>query len=178
MLSRISIATISSFGAYTDVGIFENLTAFAPTFATIAPLSVVPIPSYSKLNVSEPADVVSTRSPFVNAATYTLSPSTAKLNEFIDLTEKGLVYHIYDTDTEPMIKIKEFMALYRIVDIKLRMLKVSELKKIMGFPDEYVLIGKQSEKKKYIGNAVEVNMARVLCESLVESLQTFNTKTA
>lgn len=101
-----------------------------------------------------------------------------KLNEFIDITEKGIVYHIYDTDTEPMIKIKEFMAFYGIVDIKLRMLKVSELKKIMGFPDEYVLIGKQSEKKKYIGNAVEVYMARVLCESLVESLEAFNKKVA
>lgn len=44
-----------------------------------------------------------------------------------------------------------------------------ELKKIMGFPEDYVLIGTQAEQKKYIGNAVEVNMSRALCESLCES---------
>lgn len=92
------------------------------------------------------------------------------LHDFITMTDKGLVYHIYDTDTEPMKQIKEFMALYNIVDIKVRMLKVSELKRIMGFPDDYVLVGSQADQKKFIGNAVEVNMARVLCEAIVEKL--------
>ncbi|MBQ6378445.1 MAG: DNA cytosine methyltransferase [Prevotella sp.] len=47
----------------------------------------------------------------------------------------------------------------------------------MGFPDTYVLIGTQAEQKKYIGNAVEVNMSRVLCEALCEALDhKFNTK--
>ena len=49
-----------------------------------------------------------------------------------------------------------------------KMLRIGELKRIMGFPDDYVLIGTQAEQKKYIGNAVEVNMARVLCEALVK----------
>ena len=35
-------------------------------------------------------------------------------------------------------------------------------------PTDYVLVGNQSEQKKYIGNAVEVNMARQLCEALAE----------
>ena len=81
------------------------------------------------------------------------------------------MYQIYDTDSETMKQIKEFMALYNIVDIKVRMLKVAELKKIMGFPEDYVLVGTQSEQKKYIGNAVEVNMARVLCEALCHQLK-------
>ena len=55
-------------------------------------------------------------------------------------------------------------------DIKMRMLKVSELKAIMGFPKDYVLVGTQAEQKKYIGNAVEVNMSRCLCEALAESV--------
>ena len=46
-----------------------------------------------------------------------------------------------------------------------------ELKKIMGSPEDYVLIGSQADQKKFIGNAVEVNMARVLCEALVSKLQ-------
>jgi len=100
------------------------------------------------------------------------------LHDFITMTDKGLVYHIYDTDSEPMKQIKEFMALYNIVDIKVRMLRVGELKKIMGFPEDYVLIGTQAEQKKYIGNAVEVTMARVLCEALCNTLLTMQRKVA
>lgn len=43
-------------------------------------------------------------------------------------------------------------------------------KRIMGFPSDYTLIGTQAEQKKFIGNAVEVNMARVLCEALCKTL--------
>lgn len=68
-------------------------------------------------------------------------------------------------------KVKQFMAAYGIVDIRMRMLKISELKRIMGFPDSYILVGTQAEQKKYIGNAVEVNMSRVLCEALSRRLQ-------
>lgn len=45
---------------------------------------------------------------------------------------------IYQDDSETMIKIKEFMALYGISDIKMRMLKVSELKVIQGFPEDNI----------------------------------------
>ena len=62
------------------------------------------------------------------------------------------------------------MVLYQIVDVLMRMLKIPELMRIMGFPDNYVLIGNQSQKKKFIGNAVEVNMARVLCAALGRKL--------
>lgn len=61
---------------------------------------------------------------------------------------------IYEDDSETMIKIKEFMALYGISDIKMRMLKVQELKEIQGFPAEYKLYGNQSDQKKFIGNSV------------------------
>lgn len=71
-----------------------------------------------------------------------------------------------DADSPMTAKIKEFMAMYGIIDIKMRMLKIIELKKIMGFPEDYVLVGTQAEQKKYIGNAVEVNVARAWCESL------------
>ena len=40
----------------------------------------------------------------------------------------------------------------------------------MGFPADYTLIGTQAEQKKFIGNAVEVNMSRVLCEALCKRL--------
>lgn len=81
-------------------------------------------------------------------------------------------------DSPAMAKIKLFMSLYGIADIKMRMLKIIELKRIMGFSEDYVLIGSQADQKKFIGNAVEVNMARVLCEALVEKITTELLKTA
>ena len=79
---------------------------------------------------------------------------------------------IFEDDSPMTRKIKEFMAIYGIIDVKMRMLNISELKRIMGFPDNYILIGSQAQQKKYIGNAVEVNMSRVLCEALCEKLVT------
>lgn len=93
-----------------------------------------------------------------------------ELLPFIRQTDQGLVYEIYDTDSPMTKQIKEFMAMYCIVNITMRMLRVNELKRIMGFPEDYVLVGTQTEQKKFIGNAVEVNMARVLCEALVSRL--------
>ena len=58
-----------------------------------------------------------------------------------------------------------------IVDIKMRMLKIPELKKIMGFPEDYVLVGSQADQKKFIGNAVEVTIARRWCEALCARLK-------
>ena len=77
---------------------------------------------------------------------------------------------IFEDDSPMTKKIKEFMAMYGIIDIKMRMLNIQELKRIMGFPEDYTLIGTQAEQKKFIGNAVEVNMSRVLCEALSEKI--------
>lgn len=90
---------------------------------------------------------------------------------FIRIDGNVVIYEIYDTDSPMTVKIKEFMALYGILDIKMRMLKIPELKRIMGFPEDYVLIGTQADQKKFIGNAVEVTMARVLCEAVSRKLR-------
>lgn len=90
---------------------------------------------------------------------------------FIRIDGNVIIYEIYDTDSPMTVKIKEFMVLYGILDIKMRMLRIPELKRIMGFPENYVLIGTQAEQKKFIGNAVEVTMARVLCEAVSKKLR-------
>ncbi|HMM02006.1 MULTISPECIES: DNA cytosine methyltransferase [unclassified Dysgonomonas] len=91
---------------------------------------------------------------------------TDALPSFIRFENGIYIYEIYESDT-PMTKaIKEFMALYGIVDIKMRMLKIIELLRIMGFPEDYVLIGTQADQKKFIGNAVECTQAQVNGESL------------
>ena len=106
---------------------------------------------------------------------FTLIARMDKMPPYLVTAEDGVGIEVYDTDSPMTVKVKEFMALYGIIDIKMRMLNVGELKRIMGFPSDYALIGTQAEQKKYIGNAVEVNMARVLCEALCIKLsQTFN----
>ena len=90
---------------------------------------------------------------------------------FIVVSDTGEVtIEIYDTDSPMTVKIKEFMVLYSIVDITMRMLKETELKLIMGFPEDYKLIGTQADRKKFIGNAVEVTIARKWCEALCEEI--------
>ena len=111
----------------------------------------------------------------INKPCFTLIARMDKRPPYLVVTESGWVaIEIYYTDSLMTRKIKEFMALYGIVDIKMRMLKISELKRIMGFPTDYVLIGSQSNQKKFIGNAVEVNMARVLCSALARKLHELN----
>lgn len=95
-----------------------------------------------------------------------------KMPPYLVTAEKGEVFiEVYSTDSPMTAKIKEFMALYGIVDIKMRMLKIPELKKIMGFPEDYVLVGTQADQKKFIGNAVEVTIARAWCEALCCELE-------
>jgi DNA (cytosine-5)-methyltransferase 1 len=109
----------------------------------------------------------------IDSPCFTLIARMDKMPPYLITTEQGEVaVVIYESDSQVMRKIKEFMAIYGIVDIKMRMLNVSELKRIMGFGSDYTLIGTQTEQKKYIGNAVEVNMARVLCEALAKELNT------
>lgn len=97
---------------------------------------------------------------------FTLIARMDKMPPYLVTTKEGVGIAIFESDSPTTVKIKEFMALYGIVDICMRMLKVEELKRIMGFPTDYILVGTQSEQKKFIGNAVEVNMAKALVESL------------
>jgi len=101
---------------------------------------------------------------------FTLIARMDKMPPYLISTEKGIGIKVYGDDSPMTMKIKEFMAIYGIIDIKMRMLNIQELKRIMGFPEDYVLIGTVAEQKKFIGNAVEVNMSRVLCEALAERI--------
>lgn len=63
-----------------------------------------------------------------------------------------------------------FCALYGIVNITMRMLRISEMKRIQGFGDDYVLVGTQEEQKKYLGNAVVTQVATAMCEALAGAI--------
>ena len=102
---------------------------------------------------------------------FTLIARMDKMPPYIITTDQGeLGIAIHEKDSRMTIEIKKFMAMYGIIDVKMRMLNIQELKRIQGFPEDYILIGTQAEQKKFLGNAVEVNMSRVLCEALCEKL--------
>ena len=73
-------------------------------------------------------------------------------------------YGISENDSESMRKIKIFMHAYRLSDIKMRMLRINELKMIQGFSSDYYLAGNQNNQKKFIGNSVPPPMVKALIE--------------
>lgn len=83
-----------------------------------------------------------------------------------DLAEDSFCIPIYEDDSSVMVKIKKFMAQHGIVDIKMRMLKVDELILIQGFPKDYVLVGNQADRKKFIGNSVVPLVVKLWCEAM------------
>ena len=101
---------------------------------------------------------------------FTLIARMDKKPPYIVTAETGPAIALYKEDSPMTVKIKEFMALYGIRDICMRMLKIPELKRIMGFPEDYVLVGTQSEQKKYIGNAVETHVACAMATALAAEL--------
>ena len=102
----------------------------------------------------------------------------AELPNFFVWTENGLAIEVYESDSPMTVRIKEFMAVYGLADITMRMLRINELKLIMGFPADYILVGTQADQKKFIGNAVEVTIARKWCEALCASIKLLTAKTA
>jgi DNA (cytosine-5)-methyltransferase 1 len=80
---------------------------------------------------------------------------------------------IKEGDTEMMVKLKKLCQQLGISDVKMRMLKIVELLQIQGFPKDYKLIGSQADQKKFIGNAVEVNMAKAIAATTKESVNQY-----
>lgn len=91
--------------------------------------------------------------------------------DFIKLTDEGIVYEIYETDSEVVREIKIFMAENLIGDIRMRMLKVIELLKIQGFPHNYSLKGNTSDQKKFIGNSVVPVIPKKWAEAFAQHIE-------
>lgn len=86
---------------------------------------------------------------------------------------------ISETDTEVMIELKTYMKENGIADIFMRMLFVLELKRIQGFPDDYILHGNQTQQKEFIGNSVETGVVSSWLQSMAIEIGIYNTtKTA
>lgn len=168
-----SVVSTQFIDAYYGNGHEHSIDLPAPTVTTVDRFSLVTAdkfimnPQYSSSGGS------------IDKPCFTLIARMDKMPPYLVSTEKGEIQiMVYESDTPAMRKIKEFMAIYGIVDIKMRMLNVGELKRIMGFGSDYTLVGTQAEQKKYIGNAVEVNMAMALCKALYKELNNAQIKKA
>lgn len=151
----------------------------------------------SAISIDQPVGTITTVPKFslVKAKNYILNPAWGGNNGSVDnpcctvvaRQDKAPLYlvstqlgqisiPVYKDDSETMIKIKEFMVLYGIFDIKMRMLNINELKKIQGFSENYILVGTQTEQKKFIGNAVEVKQAKSLTAAHYQALLNYHEK--
>lgn len=73
-------------------------------------------------------------------------------------------------DTAAMLELKSAMRERGIADIYMRPISVRESLRVMGFPEDYRLCGTQTQQRKWIGNAVEVKMARNMAQALADSM--------
>ncbi len=77
-------------------------------------------------------------------------------------------------DKAPLYLVKAFMTENNITDIKMRMLKVSELLTIQGFPANYKMVGSKKDQTRFIGNSVESNVVKewaITMDKAVKQLQ-------
>jgi DNA (cytosine-5)-methyltransferase 1 len=84
--------------------------------------------------------------------------------------QRGTSIHwdVQPTDTPAMIQLRSFMRENGIADIYMRMLSTMELKRIQGFPDDYILKGNTTTKKKHIGNSVETGVVKAWLKAIAQ----------
>lgn len=97
---------------------------------------------------------------------------------FVQVEQGPVSVAVYEGDSPVMIRIKQFMAAHRLVDIKMRMLRVPELLKIQGFPEDYKMVGNQSDQKKFIGNSVVPHVVKAWAEAMGRRLLELKQKVA
>ena len=109
----------------------------------------------------------------INRPCFTLIARMDKMPPYLMTTVTGDVkIKIFDTDTEVMKRLKNLCNDHGIIDVMMRMLLIVELLRIQGFGDDYELVGTQTDMKRFIGNAVECNQAKVLAEAIAETINT------
>ncbi|KAF0194123.1 MAG: DNA (cytosine-5-)-methyltransferase [Bacteroidetes bacterium] len=89
---------------------------------------------------------------------------------FVQVEAGAVKIAVYESDSPTMVKMKQFMAVYGLIDIKMRMLRVTELLKIQGFPADYHLAGNQSDQKKFIGNSVVPQVVKAWSEAMASGI--------
>ena len=165
---RFSLITSRFFAnEYSGGGQLASIDNPSPAVTTVPKMKLVSVESSQFL--MNPS--YRSKGGSIDAPSFTIVARMDKTPPYLITTKQGdMAVVIYKTDTDAMVRIKEFMAIFGIVDIKMRMLNVPELKRIMGFGTDYTLVGTQTEQKKFIGNAVECHISQALCDALAQEV--------
>lgn len=108
----------------------------------------------------------------INRPCFTLIARMDKMPPYLIETKHGQMHiRINESDSDVMKHLKNLCNQYGIIDIMMRMLMIDELLRIQGFGDQYKLKGTKADMKKFIGNAVECNQAKVLAEAIAGSIR-------
>lgn len=105
--------------------------------------------------------------PFTRAASPILA---SRRHQYLLLAAPGSPVADMAGDSEAMRELKEVCRQHGIADIYMRMLKVSELKLIMGFPADYSLSGSATKQKEMLGNAVVPQVSEAIATAMTPSL--------
>jgi DNA (cytosine-5)-methyltransferase 1 len=55
-------------------------------------------------------------------------------------------------------------------DLRARRLRLPEMLRLMTFPDDYAIVGSRADAQRQLGNAVPVQLARIVITALLEQL--------
>jgi len=94
----------------------------------------------------------------------------SRRHNYIVLTAPGSPVAATPSDSVAMRLLKAVCRKHGIADIYMRMLKVSELKLIMGFPADYYLAGSATKQKEMLGNAVVPQVSEAIARAMTPSL--------
>lgn len=107
----------------------------------------------------------------INKPSPVLPARMDKMCPYIINAETGFpTIQINDDDTPFTKKIKYFMNEHHVAEVRMRGLNIPEMLRITGLGSDYKLIGTLQEQKKYIGNAVPVELAQAIIEGFIKPL--------
>jgi DNA (cytosine-5)-methyltransferase 1 len=94
----------------------------------------------------------------------------SRRHNYLVLTAPGSPVAAQPGDSVAMRLLKAVCRKHGIADIYMRMLKVSELKLIMGFPADYYLAGSATKQKEMLGNAVVPQVSEAIARAMTPGL--------
>lgn len=105
---------------------------------------------------------------------YTMIARQDKLPIYLLQAEFGYPVNFISEDDIPIVReIKEYMIIHGIKDVTIRMLSVAEQLRLQSFGDQYFVYGAtDTQAKKFIGNSVPPDMAKILVETLFNAINT------
>jgi DNA (cytosine-5)-methyltransferase 1 len=171
---RLGLVNGKFLSHYYGNGFSTDIAEPCPTLSTKDKASLIQAKSHYLLNPQFNNSGAS-----IDKPCFTLIAKMDKKPPYLVEVEPGIFsIEIYETDSNITKKIKAFMAYYGLIDIKMRMLRVSELIKIQGFPSDYKMFGNQTDHKKFIGNSVVPIVVQRWAEALAKSIIHQNKKAA